>query len=87
MKQGGAYAVWGRVYMPDGGSDSLYVSMDQHAAETWATREWGKWVWLKLKKRHELEPGERILRVRTREAGARLDRVVITNDSTFAPGR
>ncbi len=90
IKEGGAYLVWGRLFAPNGGSNSLWFSLDGGKEVCWSAphASLGKWTWLQPSEgeRYRLAPGRHVITIRTREAGTRLDRLVVTNDlRTAAP--
>ena len=84
ISEGGQYAIWGRLFAPNGGSNSLWFSLDGQPETSWgvSTAAFNKWSWLAPVdgKLWELKPGRHTITVRTREAGSRLDRIVVTND-------
>jgi hypothetical protein len=63
----------------------MYVTVDGSATDTLRVLDYGKWLWLKARPTYDLAPGEHVLRARTCEAGMQLDRVVITNDTSYDP--
>jgi len=77
IKEGGEYGICCRVFMPDGGSNSFFWTLDGEAQGVW-TAPHGKWLW--SKRTVHLKPGKHTLTFRTREAGSCLDKVVVTND-------
>ena len=94
----GYYQVWGREISNDGLSNSFYVSVDGGEEVVWNTTMGGynTWVWDPVSEGDELggniEPvrfllteGEHTLRVKQREAGTKLDRLLITNDLIYTP--
>ena len=90
----GVYAIWGRVWGVGWGSDSFFASVDGGTeAEWWIPHD--SWQWDQISHWHDevktpqtyaLTIGIHHLRVRTREHGARLDVVEITNDLSYIPG-
>jgi lysophospholipase L1-like esterase len=91
----GDYVVWGRVMLDGtGGDDSFFVSMDSGPYALWDTRQGptGQWGWDLVNNRgvadpvvYRLEAGRHTLVVKQREDGAKLDRVMVTNDLGYAP--
>lgn len=96
----GNYVVWGRVLAPDSNVDSYYVSVDNGTEQIYDAAEgtWsGSWQWTEVRQRinnspanmqdrvFNLSAGNHTLKFRGREAGAKLDRVLITNDLSFTP--
>jgi hypothetical protein len=97
----GTYYVWGRVLSPDAQHDSFYVKMDSGAEDVYDTSQgiWQPYLqWTRVNGRgttgipltlnprtFSLSAGSHTLTFRGREAGTILDRVIVTNDSTFVP--
>jgi len=84
IKERGPYAIWGRLFAPDGGSNSLWFSLDGQTETAWGVpaAAFDKWSWIAPVdgKLWDLKPGRHTITIRTREAGTRLDRIVVTND-------
>jgi hypothetical protein len=90
----GAYTVWGRVIIANNSDDSFWVRMDGGPWTKWNEIETGSsWHWARLHDSDDddrvvsytLAAGSHTLTVAYREDGARLDRVLITNDGSFVP--
>jgi hypothetical protein len=92
----GTYRVWGRVIMPSTDDDSFYLRFD--GASTWV--QWNnnnafptawKWVIVHDSAQGEtnmlwpLSAGNHTLELAYREDGARLDKLLVTNDLTYVP--
>jgi hypothetical protein len=86
------YVVWGRVNA-DGGN-SFFVSIDNGPYLLWSFPNEGRgtWAWNVMAERaspvatyFELPGGAHTLSIKQREDGAKLDRLLITNDLTFVP--
>jgi len=98
---GGTYYVWGRVRGVDPQHDSFFVKMDSGAEDIYDIAEgtWSpNWQWTRLNGRggtstpltinprtFSLSAGNHSLRFRGREVDSGLDRVIVTNDSSFVP--
>jgi hypothetical protein len=95
---GGAYRVWGRVIAPSPTDDSFWVRMDKAGTPGSKLVRWNdiapgnNWHWALVVNDGETAPtqfnlaeGDHDLQVSYREDGARLDVLVITNDSSFNP--
>jgi hypothetical protein len=95
----GNYIIWGRVIANDSASDSFFVMMDGGQALTWHTKkgETGTWTWDVVSKRnydderdasnplsYRLEAGTHTLRIQQREDGAKIDRILITDDMEYS---
>ena len=80
-KEGGKYRIRGRVFAPNGGSNSFWFSLDGAPEVAWNIPA-SQWTYAPpvAAKLWVLKPGKHVIRVRTREAGTRLDRVIVTND-------
>lgn len=89
IEEGGEYLIRGRTFAPHGGSNSFWYSLDGRPERMWnlPNASFGKWAWTSpgAGTPVEFEPGKHTITVRTREAGTRLDRIVVTND--IAPAR
>ena len=81
----GNYYVWGRAMGPTYGSDSFYMAMDGNANATFTIPMGPNWNWVKGQN-YGLNAGAHTLRFKAREQGARLDKVIITNQAAFTPG-
>ncbi len=90
IDQPGEYTVWARVRAAGeaaGKSDSFIVQMDDGRDIHWHMPSSRDWVWGKVASgvpqdpvSFELAAGQHVLRFKTREAGAQVDRVVVTRD-------
>jgi hypothetical protein len=96
----GSYYVWGKIEAVNGDSDSWFVSADGGPTDVYDdAQSWGSfWQWTKVNGRgtsgtpltlnprvFTLGAGTHTITIGGREAGAKLDQVFITNDSTFVP--
>lgn len=81
----GNYYIWGRAMGPTYGSDSFYMAMDGNAYATFTIPMGPNWNWVKGQN-YGLNAGAHTLRFKAREQGARLDKVIITNQAAFTPG-
>jgi hypothetical protein len=97
----GSYVVWCRVYAPDGAHDSFFVAMDGGAEDVYDEAEgiWSpQYQWTRVNGRNgtpnplalnprtfALAAGTHTLKFRAREAGATVDRLIVTSDTTFVP--
>ena len=92
----GNYVVWGRVMVDNRGgiNDSFYVSMDSGSYALWETPQGSSpaWVWDRVSNRGGEDPvvywlsaGQHTLLIKQREAGTKLDRILITNDLVYVP--
>jgi hypothetical protein len=97
----GTYVIWCRVKSPNASTDSFWVKMDSGAEDIYDTAEgtWQPgWQWTRVNGRNgtgvpltlnprtfSLAAGTHSLTLRTREAGTKADRVIVTNDLAFVP--
>jgi hypothetical protein len=91
----GTYKVWARVIAPSVEDDSFWIRMDGGSWIKWNEVSPGSsWHWDEVHNsdagdavvRFNLAAGSHALTIAYREDGARLDRLLITNDITFIPG-
>jgi hypothetical protein len=95
------YVVWAKVFSPAASADTFFVSIDGRDEDVFDAswyRRTGRWIWQPVngQDRHApmarwprlfvLEKGEHTLTFRCREPGARLGRVIVTDDRAFIPG-
>lgn len=93
VTQGGTYTIFGRVFTTIEDDDSFWVRIDTGAWIQWNNLPKGAWTWddvhdtvqLDQTVTFELSPGQHTLTVMYREAGGRLDQLVVTNDPAFDP--
>ncbi len=88
----GVYKVFGRAVAADGVSDSFFVKMDNENEDIWDISNSNSWTWSKINGRshggemsYNLAVGTHTLVIRAREGGAKLDKLIITNDSQYIP--
>ena len=76
----GTYNIWLRKYAVDGKENSAYVGIDgvpQSAVDN-QNNMLMQWVWKKFDTVEVSEPGVKVLSLRRREAGYKVDRIVLT---------
>jgi hypothetical protein len=97
----GDYVIWGRVNAIYENRDSFHVAMDEGSFLTWHVRQTAtdSWVWDVVSERHvddvrdetsepfvyHLDAGSHKLTIATREAGTKIDRILITNLIGYIP--
>jgi hypothetical protein len=90
----GNYMAWGRVIANTDDDDSFYIKMDNGEYALWDITLGGTetWVWDKVNNRgvadpviYSLEAGNHTLRIKQREDGAKIDRILITNNEQYVP--
>jgi Cadherin-like domain/Bacterial Ig domain len=95
------YVVWGKVFSPSYASDSFYVSVDNGLEDIYDDAEgaWSNnWQWTVVNGRGStgtpgamsprlfaLSPGRHVIHFRSREVGATLAAILVTNDRDFVP--
>jgi len=95
---GGTYRIWGRVIAPSPNDDSFWVRMEKAGTPGSTLVRWNditpgnNWHWALVvndgetaPKQFNLATGEHDLQISYREDGAKLDVLVITNDTSFNP--
>jgi hypothetical protein len=98
VKDPGAYRLWGRVFATTSEDDSFKVSANAGSYARSGTRgaillpgtEWHlgsepSWRWREFPVDIMLPKGAAVLTLHTREDGARIDALVLTDDSAFQP--
>ncbi|MDZ7261111.1 MAG: Ig-like domain-containing protein [candidate division KSB1 bacterium] len=93
----GDYRIWGRVIGPDESSNSVYVSIDGGAESRWKFRPpSASWFWNLVCHVHDdgyeerpkifsLTAGNHTLKIRGRQAGSKIDKLIFTTDPNFVP--
>jgi hypothetical protein len=82
----GEYAVWGRVIANNTQSDSFHVAMDDSNFIAWHVVQTPKDVWKwDIIGNYQLFAGLHTLTIATREAGTRIDRILVTNALDYSP--
>jgi hypothetical protein len=90
----GTYRIWGRVIAPADTDDSFWVRMDGGTWINWNDIVPGaSWHWGNVTNdasndavvQYSLAAGTHTVNIAYREDGARLDKVLITNDAAFTP--
>jgi beta-lactamase regulating signal transducer with metallopeptidase domain len=93
VSHAGDYTIWARV-QADGRGNTLHVSVDSGEEMPWEIRgdRGGRdqWTWIQLASGVEpavfpLEAGGHLIRIRSGEEGAGIDRMLLTNDPSFVP--
>jgi hypothetical protein len=96
----GTYAVWGRIISNSSSENSFFVAMDSGPDALWDTKLGGTevWVWNRVSHQAGATPGEGVelvnytltagthtLRIKQRDNGTKLDKLLITNDLNYTP--
>ncbi len=80
----GSWRLWVRLYGPNVSSDSWYESINGAARQQVVPSVAGQWQWVSGRS-YTLGAGLATLELGGREAQARIDRVLLTNDASFTP--
>ncbi len=78
------WKVWLRMYGPTTSSDSWFESVDGATRQEVFPSATGRWMWVAARS-YTLGAGLHTLELGGREAEARVDRILITDDPTFVP--
>ena len=88
----GEYLIWGRISAPNSDDDSFFVSIDGNNYALWDMQQDAEWVWDLVSDRDGADPvsfyldaGEHTLIIKHREDGAKIDKILITDDMEFIP--
>lgn len=90
----GSYRIWGLKKTPNASDDQFLVKMDNGTYQTWTcyTGHGNNWAWDLVNNSgaqdpilYNLSAGQHTLRVRWRDDGAKLDRLILTNGAEFVP--
>jgi hypothetical protein len=80
----GTWFLWVRMYAPDTTSDTMFESMNGGSRASMVVTSTGQWVWI-AGRSYTLALGLSSIEIAGREAQARADRILLTNDPTFVP--
>ena len=90
----GTYYVWLRLYAPSSQSNSIHAGLDGHfsaSADRIETLQFGAWAWTRSTMNGPIaelrveEGGEHTFHLWMREDGTRVDRILLTTDSSYRP--
>jgi len=86
------FYVWALVQAPTTADNTFMAKLDSGTYKTWTLAASSTWTWDKVNDsgandplKWTLQPGSHTLRIRWREDGAKLDRVIITNNAAYVP--
>ncbi len=91
VAQAGTYVLWGRVIAVYSNDDSFFVQVDNGTNYTWMTPAGNTWHWAKVKDYFQgnitfyLAAGTHTIKIKHREDGTKIDKVILTNDLTLVP--
>jgi hypothetical protein len=85
----GTYKLWGRSIAPSTSSDSYCLQVDSGAVTNFTLNVSSAWAWTLAQtptsSTYTLSAGTHTIKVRYRETGAKLDRLLLTNNLSYAP--
>jgi hypothetical protein len=97
ITQPGEYVLWGRTIAPTAADNSFRIDVDG-AERIWLVEWSSDWIWDQVNdwdsglddfiadpRTFTLSPGIHTIRVRQREDGTKLDKLLLTNDQTYTP--
>ncbi len=92
IEQTGSYIMWGRVKASRDIHDSFFIQVDYGSDNLWEVKRGNYWHWDKVSNRGGANPvkfilteGVHTLKVKLREKGTKLDKILLTNDLDFVP--
>jgi len=81
----GIYKIWARCYWPDGAANSFFVSTDEESEVILGNDQtFNFWHWVPGPL-YRLSTGKHILKIRDREDGSRLDKILLTDNTVYVP--
>ena len=90
--RGGSYFLWGRVKVSDKRDNSFFVQVDDGGDNLWEVEAGDHWHWDAINDRNGEDPvkftlteGLHTIKIKMREDGTKLDKMVLTNDEDFIP--
>jgi hypothetical protein len=85
----GTYKIWGRSIAPSTSKDSFCLQVDTGAVTNFTLNVSPTWVWslaqTPTSSTYTLSAGTHTIKVRYRETGAKLDRLLLTNNLSYTP--
>jgi len=92
ITRAGAYVLWGRVQARDRRDNSFFVQTDESQDNMWEVEPGVTWHWDQVNDRFgpdpvmfTLAPGVHTIRIKLREDGTKLDKILLTNDTHSVP--
>jgi arylsulfatase A-like enzyme len=92
ITQTGKYVLWGRVIAASETDDSFFVQVNDGFYNTWDIEVGTPWHWDVVNNRSKVDPvifnlqeGNHTVKIILREDGAKLDKILLTNDLDFIP--
>jgi hypothetical protein len=88
----GVYVLWGRVSAPSSKDDSFFIQVDDGLNNLWEVELGDPWHWDQVNNRNKTDPvkfilteGSHTIKVKLREDGTKLDKLLLTNFVEFVP--
>jgi len=92
IAQEGVYILWGRVQAHDRKDNSFFVQIDDNLDNLWEVETGNYWLWDKVNARDIFDPvgfnlksGIHTIKIKLREDGTKLDKILLTNNLDFVP--
>jgi hypothetical protein len=92
IAQPGAYTLWGRVRASNEKNNSFFVQIDNGSNNLWEVETGEDWHWDVVNNRDIADPvtfiltkGIHTIKIRLREGGTKLDKLLLTNRINFIP--
>lgn len=86
-EKSGTYTIWLRAHAVDGGQDSVFVAVNNGKYEAFSYTATDGFAWFKMLAVKTEAGVENVLRLYSREPGASLDNIIITNQKVTPVGR
>jgi len=92
ISKAGRYVLWGRVKVADMKDNSFFVQINNGEDNLWEIEPGNNWHWDAVNNRDYADPvkfdlteGVHTVRIKLREDGTKLDKLLLTNDVSFIP--
>ena len=92
IPESGDYMLWARLYGPTGDNDAVYIGFNGNYDRAFPDNAWGVYQWVGIEVthnsgnyHHNLNGGQNQINMGHGEGGARVDRLLVTNDLTYVP--
>jgi hypothetical protein len=90
--QRGSYVLWGRISAVNGKDNSFFVQIENGSDYLWEVETGKRWHWDLVNDRYKTDPvkfildkGKHSIKIKLREDGTRLDKMLLTNDMDYIP--
>ena len=92
LDQAASYLLWGRTRAISGQSNSFFVQIDNGPTYVWDLVLGPDWIWDEVNDRGGADPvffslaaGPHTIRIKLREDGSQIDKLLLTRDLAFVP--